>query len=645
MQTAATSLKSSSSRLFIYDKCLRILFLIDTGSDISILPHSFASYGNFNRVHNPNLSLTAANGTPIKTHGELETSINLKFPRKFRWNFTVAEVNQAIIGADFLAAFGLLVDIKKARLIEASTLVSSHGIVRTSSFPEIHVIYHYRHPKIQSILAEFPTLAQPPNFKAPRCHNIEHSIPTMGPAVTSKPRRLRPDLANRAKGDVQDMVRLGIMRPSTSNWSSPVVIKEKPDKTLRICGDYRSLNSITTKDEYPMPLLADSTARLAEKSVFSSIDIVRAYYNIPVAAEDQKKTALTFPFGLYEHITMPFGLTNAPKTWQRFIDNLFRDIDYVFVYLDDILIFSKSEEEHERHLRTVLQRLADTDLHINAAKCSFFQTSVQFLGHEVSASGIAPMAKKLEAIENLPYPKTIHDLRRQLGLLNFYRPFMRNAATILAPLCDLLKGHTKRRDRTPIVWTDELRTAHRLAKSSLVNYVRLVHPRANAPLRLTTDASDIAAGGVLEQADQDGEYEPIGFFSEKFTETQQRWTPFDRELHAIALGIEKFEHLLEGRDFVVRTDHKPLVPLKPGTGKKRALDRRNRAIEYVLQFNPTIQHISGTENVVADCLSRPETCATSQIVTPVTYAEIAAAQAADLETIYLLNNGFRRHDI
>ena len=625
----------------MFDSFLRVRFLIDTGSDVSLLPRTFLNRINTKTEISPDFKLFAANNTEIKVLGSFDVSISIGLPKRFRWSFFVADCDHAIIGADFLNSFNLLVDIRRQRLIDATTLVSTKGTVESSQIPAVHIIFS--NTAVTTILKDFPELTQPPNFCAPRRHNVQHAIPTTGPAVTSKPRRLRPDYQQRAKKDVQELVKLGIMRHSKSNWSSPVVIREKPDKSLRICGDYRALNSITEKDTYPMPNLADSTARLDGAMIFSTLDLVRAYYNIPVADEDRKKTALAFPFGLYEHIGMPFGLTNAPKTWQRFMDDLFRDIDFVFIYLDDIIIFSANETEHAKHLRIVLTRLAENGLRIGMPKCKFFQTAVEFLGHEVSPAGIAPTAKKLDLIEKLPYPKTIHELRSQLGILNFYRPFMKDAAKNLAPLCDLLKGHTRKRDRTPIVWNDKLRNAHRLAKESLINYVRLVHPRMDAPLRLTTDASDIAVGGVLEQANQNGEYEPIGFFSEKFTDTQQKWATFDQELHAIATGIEKFEHLLEGREFVVRTDHKPLVPLKPGTGKKRALDRRNRAIKYILQFNPTMEHIAGSANTVADSLSRIECSPISTSIQPISAADIATAQRADMEINFFLSEGYRSH--
>lgn len=639
MVAAATS-SSSSCRLFLLDSITKSFFLIDTGSAVSLIPRNMAH----KLIHtDPTFMLMAANGTSITVFGSSNLTVILGMPKRFIWSFIVADVSHPIIGADFLKEFDLLVDLKRNRLIDGNTLVSSKGTIRVAKIHTVFVVHN--DTRITSLLSLVPNIIKPPDYKKPPPHNTQHSIPTTGPAVHAKPRRIRPDLLKKVKKEVDEMVNQGLMRPSHSDWSSGVVIREKPDGSLRICGDYRNLNNKTTKDDYPMPHIADATAQLTGKTIFSNIDIIRAYYNIPLAKEDCKKTALSFPFGLYEHVTMPFGLTNAPRTWQRFMNNLFHDLDFVFVYLDDILIFSTSEDEHTEHLKTVLSRLDRNGLRIHLTKCQFFQNEIIFLGHKITKDGLSPTEQKITTVENLQYPQTISELRGQLGLLNFYRPFMKNAAANLAPLNDLLKGHTKRRDKTKIIWTEELRQAHRLAKSSLVNYLKLAYPRPNAQLRLTTDASDIAVGGVLEQKNDDHQYEPLGFFSVKLTEPQQAWSVYDKELYAIATGIEKFEHLLEGRNFTVRTDHKPLTFLKPTTGKKRTLERRNRVIEYILQFNPTIEYIRGSSNVVADSLSRLHAEAITNAPPLITLSDIAAAQITDTEIQSLLQSGFRNHNI
>ena len=312
MAAASSSDAPTSRRLFIFDKSIRTSFLIDTGSAVSILPASFVNRKNFLETTTPFIELSAANGTPITVFGRLTALVYLGLPKALRWEFIVADVNFAIIGADFLASFGLLVDLQKGRIWDRSTLVSAKGVLRDTDFAGIQVVHANVKDRAAIILSSFPNIAKPPCFKAPRRHTVQHSIPTRGPPVTSRPQRLRPDLVQAAKTDVADCVRLGIMRPSPpeTNWSSPVVIKRKPDNSLRICGDYRALNAITIKDQYPMPNLYDATARLAGTQIYSAVDIVRAYYNIPVSQEDQKKTALAFPFGLYEHVSMPVSYTH-----------------------------------------------------------------------------------------------------------------------------------------------------------------------------------------------------------------------------------------------------------------------------------------------------------------------------------------------
>lgn len=206
-----------------------------------------------------------------------------------------------------------------------------------------------------------------------------------------------------------------------------------------------------------MPQLQEATAQLCGSTIFSNLDMTRAYYNIPVAVKDQEKTALILPFGLYKNIWMPFGLTNAPKTWQRFIDEILDDLPFIFVYLDDILVFSKSEEEHLQHLQLVFQQLENAGLQINISKCHFMRPSVPFLWYQIDSKGFQMTDKKREILKNLPKPKHIAALRSQLGMFNFYHDCYGSAAALLAPFTNLLRGHPCRNDCSPINWTPSLK--------------------------------------------------------------------------------------------------------------------------------------------------------------------------------------------
>lgn len=357
------------------------------------------------------------------------------------------------------------------------------------------------------------------------------------------------------------MLKLGIVRPSKSPWASPLLLRNKDGTDeVRPCGDYYLLNLVTTPDHYRLPNMKDAAARLTSSTIFSVLDITKAFFHIPVLEEDIPKTAVITPFGLFEYTRMPFGLRNAPQTQQRFMDNILRDFDFVFSYIDDILIFSRDETEHERHIRAILQVLSENGRTINAKKCQFGQTSLKFLGYQISARGIESLSEKIDVLQNMPLPARISDLRRALGAFNHYRDHVPNLLKISSPLYEILKGRMKRHDLTTIEWTDKLQRAFDNCKKGIANRVKLFFPNPEYPITLTTDASDIGIGAVLHQINPEGIKEPLGFFSKKLSDQQKLYPTYNKELLAIYEAIRYFQPYLEGHaDFVIYIDHKPLT--------------------------------------------------------------------------------------
>jgi len=243
--------------------------------------------------------------------------------------------------------------------------------------------------------------------------------------------------------------------------------------------------------------------------------MVRAFYNIPIFDEHVYKTAVISPCGLHEYLRMPLGLRNAPSSFQRFIKSIVGDLPFVFCYIDDLLIFSRTEEEHYEHLATVFARLAKCGLTINLSKCQFVSDKVKFLGYTITKDGFSPSEQRVEIFKKLKLPATITELRRTLGSFTFYRNFCRKAAELLAPLHEILQGHPRKNDRTPIRWTEPQKQAFEASRQAFINYTMLHYPQESAQLMLTTDASSTAVGGVLEQLTEDGERQPLGFFSHK----------------------------------------------------------------------------------------------------------------------------------
>lgn len=621
---------SPSPRLQVTDIASGLRFLVDTGASVSVLPRRCVKSVSANSSE---YTLYAANGTPIKTYGNKTLVLNIKLRRPYRWTFVVADVNQPILGADFLNHHRLVVDINDKKLIDKVTMLGTIGsIVRSDMFSCIKSVDINN--EFHSIVQNFPDLLKPATYKDTPKHAVLHHIETSGPPVFARARPLPPGRYEIVKKEFQTMTELGICRPSNSSWASPLHVVPKKNGEIRACGDYRKLNSITTPDLYPIPRLHDFTYLLANKNFFSCLDINRAYHNIPVVNEDIEKTAIITPFGLYEFPRMTFGLRNAAQTFQRFMTHtVLQNLSYVFVYIDDILIASDSKEQHKEHLNEVFERLNKYGITININKCRFAESKIEFLGHEVSTDGIRPLQEKVRAICEYPLPVTIKDLRKYLGMLNFYRCHLPNAAEQQAPLCRYLH-RSRKNDRTKIEWTTETTDAFFKCRESLKNAALLSYPKSNGTLALMTDASNIGIGAVLQQK-ENGSWKPLGYFSKKLTDRQKKYSAYDRELLAIYASIVYFRKMFEGRPLTIFTDHKPLVHAFKKIGSNKEIPRRTNQLLFISEFTTDIQHISGTKNSMADALSRVETIICPSIID---YLALADSQVLDAELLRFINN-------
>lgn len=617
--------KLQINRLIITDRHTQLTYLIDTGADVSVLPrpHNVDADQEYpDDPHDPQPQLVAANGTRIRTYGFALRRINLGIRRPFDHRFIYADVRQPIIGSDFLRQHNLLVDMANNRIIDGSTTLSVAGIRAAPNIEPAIIKSVVQASPYADLLRKYigiTELCKPKSSPPISTTRTSHHIETHGPPVVFKARRLPPDKQKAAKDEFELLMRQGICQPSKSNYASPLHMVRKANGEYRPCGDYRALNHQTKKDKYPLPHLQDFTYALHGKSIFSTIDLSKAYHQIPVEPRDVPKTAIITPFGLFEFLFMTFGLCNAAQTFQRHMDEIFRGLDFLYVYIDDILVASASPEEHHHHLEVVFQRLLQHELTINTGKCSWGQKSVQFLGHVVDKDGIRPTEEKVEVIRHFKLPSTAQELRRFIAMCNFYHRFMPHAAHHQSPLQSLISGNRKN-DRTPVTWTTSAEAAFNQCKQDLINATCLRHPAPLAEMVLTTDASDNAVGAVLQQK-VNGHLQPLGFFSKRLSPAQTRYSTYDRELTSIFLAIQHFRYMVEGRDFVIQTDHKPLI-FAFNKKHDQSSPRQIRQLDFISQFSTIIEYVPGHQNTAADCLSRINRVETQLI----DYEELAKEQ-------------------
>jgi hypothetical protein len=409
---------------------------------------------------------------------------------------------------------------------------------------------------------------------------------------------------------LQELLAKGFIRPSRSPWGSPMFLVDKPDGGKRMVIDYRGLNAATTRNRYPLPRIDELFDQLQGARYFSKLDLRTGYWQIRVAAEDVPKTAFTSRHGHFEWLVLPMGLTNAPAEFMALMENTFREElnKFVVVFLDDILVYSQTLEEHEQHLRVVLQRLREQKLFAKWSKCTFMRQEVEFLGHFVGRAGVRMVEGKVAAVERWPTPSSQKEVEQFLGLAGYYRRFIADFSKIAAPLselCGTLKkvkgGGAKRSPPTKrFEWGERQQQAFDALKVAVTSAPCLAIPDPQRDFLVHTDASGYATGAVLMQRFENG-LRPIAFLSKKMSAAERRYPVHEQELLAILNALKAWRHYLGGRRFTVLTDHQSLQYVETSA---MATPRQMRWAAWLSEFDFTIRYGRGKDNVAADALSR-----------------------------------------
>ena len=421
--------------------------------------------------------------------------------------------------------------------------------------------------------------------------------------IYQRPRRFPEPVNAEIERQCHELHRQDIIEPSISPWSSPVVPVRKKDGSIRLCVDYRRLNNVTKPDRSPMPSLNDTVYGLHGAKYFTTLDCVQGFHQIPLSEESKECTAFSTAKSHWQFKRLGFGLRNAPAAFQREIQTILQDFSQkVIVYIDDILIVEDSFKKHLQLVTKVLCTLTKYGIKVKPSKCQWFSGSVDFLGHTISSSGIRKQQSYMEKVDAIPLPETVGELREFLGLINFHRKFIKGASVVQRPLSELTGG----KKNTKVEWTRERQDAFEQLKDLMRQDIELTFPcyaEDSPKIELWVDASAVGAGACLKQR-QEEEDKIISYASMTFNQSQRNYSTIDRELAALRWAVKSFRTFLYGVEFIIKTDHRPLVYLH----NMRLVDARlARTLEDIADFNFTIEYIPGKANVIADALSRMPT--------------------------------------
>ena len=451
--------------------------------------------------------------------------------------------------------------------------------------------------KIQDVLDRNADLFAKNDCDLGQTHLVKAKIDTGDhPPIQQKPYRLPFSQRQLVEQHIQDMLKAGVIEPSQSPWASPIVIVDKKDGSKRFCVDYRAVNKVLKKNSYPLPRIDDILASLDGSQYFTCLDLKSGYWQVPVEEASRDVTTFTCFAGNFRFLKLPFGIMTAPALFSELMNKTLSGVQHKFAmaYLDDIIIYSKTFEDHLEHIEAVFSRLREAGLKLKMSKCDFLKREVNYLGHVVSASGIKPDPQKVEAIQKLAAPTDVKGVRQFIGLSSYYRRFINQFAKIAKPLTELTKKNRR------FHWTEECQTAFETLRNALIEAPVLAYPDLKKPYKVYTDASNNAIGAALVQDTEMGE-RVIQYLSHQLNGSQLHWPIIEKEAYAIVYSIQKFRPYLLGSKFTVMTDHKPLKHLFTSEMRNARVQRWAIMLD---EYGCDVEYISASKNIVADALSR-----------------------------------------
>ena len=481
---------------------------------------------------------------------------------------------------------GLISTVQAERLLKKGCIAYLASVVDTAGVPsEIEQI-----PVVRDFTDVFPD--DLPGLPPEREIEFEIEVYPGTDPISIPPYRMAPPELKELKKQLQELCDKRFIRPSSSPWGAPVLFVKKKDGTLRMCIDYRQLNKVTVKNRYPLPRIDDLFDQLQGASYFSKIDLRSGYHQLRIKGEHVAKTAFRTRYGHYEFLVLPFGLTNAPAAFMDMMNRIFRPFldKFIIVFIDDILVYSRSREEHEEHLRITLQLLRDHQLYAKFSKCEFWLTEVIFLGHVVSGEGIKVDPQKVEAVANWPRPTTVTEIRSFLGLAGYYRRFVKDFSRIAAPMTKLTRKQVK------FQWNDQCEKSFQTLKTCLTTAPVLTLPTESGSFAIYCDASRVGLGCVLMQ-----DRKVIAYASRQLKKHEVNYPTHDLEMAAVIFALKIWRHYLYGVRCEVYTDHKSLQYILQ---QKELNLRQRRWVELLKDYDCQILYHPGKANVVADALSR-----------------------------------------